>query len=146
MSLKIQFGFQIPRNFFPKVIWGLPIKVPGNKITGNKDLKKKVLSPGKMMSIFRRFHKVDILLCIWIFNIARGIFNAMSLFFYGYKHPLFQSIFHSERTFFLGKIILKPEKKSQKINSQNGRTLFPEIFLFRGLFFTGPFQNQNLGL
>ena len=59
-------------------------------------------------------------------------------------------IFTFQRTFFLTtflyKIIMEPEKKSQKIKSRIERTLFPETFLKKGLFSTGLFQCEILGL
>ena len=42
------------------------------------------------------------------------------------------------RGLFLYKIIMEPEKKSLKIKSRIGRTLFPDI-LIEGLFSTGLF-------
>ena len=123
---------------------GAANKVSGNKIRVIKVLKKKVLSLEKMSSSLRRFH----LSILCILNIARGVFNIKSLFFHGCKHPLFQCIFHFQRTFFPTTFCIKSywnQKKSQKIKSQIGRTLFPEIF-FQELFSTGFFQCQNLGL
>ena len=94
-----------------------------------------------MRSIFRSFPKRTFFLCICIFNIARGVFNVQSLpsivinILCSHAFSTIQELFSGD--FFLYKIILEPEKKSQKIKSQNGWTLFPEIFL--ELFFPRTF-------
>ena len=72
-------------------------------------------------------YKGFFLLSICILNISRGVFNINCPFFALF--PAFSSLIG---LFFPGtflyEIILEPEKKSKKIKSRIGRTLFPETF------------------
>ena len=77
-----------------------------NKVSGNKISGKKVLK-----KINPRKRKTE--------NCESCIFTFQRTFFL---------------TTFLYKIIMEPEKKSQKIKSRIGRTLFPETFLKKDFF------------
>ena len=72
-----------------------------------KKKKNKVLSLGKMRS------SPSFLLCIMHIEYSQGVFNPCT---------------------FLYNIILEPEKKSWKLKSQNGWTLFPETFNIKDFF------------
>ena len=78
--------------------------------------------------------------CICILNTVRGVFNIKSLFSVVVEilcSYAFSTIIRLFFGTFLYKIILEPEKKSQKVKFQNDRTLFLETFYIKDLFSTG---------
>ena len=86
------------------------------------------------------FLKSTFLLCICILNTVRGVFDIKSLFCMVVE-ILCSHAFSTIRGLFFGtflyKIILEPEKKSQKIKFENDRTLFLETFYIKDLFSIG---------
>jgi len=78
--------------------------------------------------------------CICILNTVRGVFNIKSLFSVVVEilcSYAFSTIIRLFFGTFLYKIILEPEKKSQKVKFQNDRTLFLETFYIKDLFSKG---------
>ena len=98
----------------------------------------------------RSFHKKDFLFCINLLNIARGVFSIKALFSM-VVNILCSYAFSTSRGLFPGtflyKIILEPEKKSEKNKASKWQDFISRDFLcLQGLFSTGLFQCQNLGL
>ena len=89
-----------------------------------------------MRSILFFFIKSTFLLRICILNIARGVFNVKSLF------SMVINILCSHAFWIKS---YWSQKKILEIKSQNGRTLFSEIFYFVD-FFRRTFYLPNLGL
>ena len=115
---------------------GADNKVSGNKITGIKILKKKVLNLVKMRSSLRRFYKKDFFLSFISIALFCKVVNILCSHHFLLKQDFFPGTF-------LYKIILEPEKKVLKNKVSKRKDFIPKTFYFME-FFPQDFFNAKI--
>ena len=123
-------------DFFPKIVWEIrsqEIKSWRKYIRRKKNTRNKVLYLVKMRSSLKRFHKKRLFLCICTLNIAIWVFFYINCpFFCMVVNILCSHAFSTSiGLFFQGCFFINSywtQKKSEKIKSRIGRTLFPKTF------------------